>query len=279
MRWLDSEQQPEISTPSNPGAGFDFIYPKSDHLWYVLDSTGTERRLSNGIATDTIFDNAGDLVIGSGADTAVKLAIGTGAGKALVADPNATNKASIQFPHGVEEAGRGTAPTTLGSTFDRGIAVETNSAALSTGRLTVVRILLPKGLSITTITFWSMTTALSVGVNQWFALFDLNKGKLAVTADDTSTAWAANSSKALAVAAGPFVTTYAGIHYLGIMVKATTVPSMAGAGGGNSNFRSGAGGNFTCASADSGLTNPASCPSTAGSLNTLAGAMLYAEVS
>ena len=45
--------------------------------------------------------------------------------------------------------------------------------------------------------------------------------------NDTSTAWAANSRKTLSLTS-TFTTTYSGIHYLGIMVAATTVPTIKG---------------------------------------------------
>lgn len=255
-----------------------------------LAATGTNEKitadeLAKGLATtlgvvgrDKIWDSAGDVLIGTGADAGARLAIGSAAGKALVADPHATNKASINFPHGVEEALRGTASTSLGTTIDRGVLVEGNFAALSTGRLTIVRICFPKGLPITNISFWSATTALSVGVNQWFSVFDLSLNKLAVTADDTNTAWAANTKKTLTVASGPFVTTYAGLHYLGVMVKATTVPTLIAQVAAVVGVRAGSGTTFLCAAADSSLTNPASCPSTAGVSGSIGGTV-YAEVS
>lgn len=230
------------------------------------------------VGRDKIWDNAGDIAIGSGADTAVALPIGTAAGKALVADPNATNKASIQFPLSVTDTYCGLATTKLASTFQRAQAVEANIGILSTGRLSVAAIFLPKGLPVTSITFMSATTAASVPLNQWFALFDDARGKLAVTADDTTTAWAANTAKTLTVTGGPFVTTYAGLYYVGLMVLATTVPTIACIGSmGAATFRTHPAGGIPAAVADSSLTNPASCPATFTDVSSLT-ALPYAEI-
>jgi hypothetical protein len=45
--------------------------------------------------------------------------------------------------------------------------------------------------------------------------------------NDTTTAWAANARKTLALTS-TFTTTYSGLYYLGIMVAATTVPTIKG---------------------------------------------------
>lgn len=271
-------------TGANIAVGDDFV------LVDISDSTmaasGTDKRmlaseLAIALATtlgivgiDKIFTTVGDTVVGTGTSTSVRLAVGTGAGQAIAADPNATNKLSWQYPFDIGSAIRGTT-SSLASTFDRAIVTETNDGQLATGRLNLHRIFLPKGLSITTISYFSFTTALTVGVNQWFALFDSSRNKLAITADDTSTAWAANTKKTLTVTGGPYVTTTTGWYYTGIMVKATTVPSLSAIGNGITNIRGLA--PIPCGVADTGLTNPASCPATAAALTANID-LAYAEV-
>ena len=115
----------------------------------------------------------------------------------------------------------------LYETIDRDMCDEVNSAVLSSGRLSLQAIWLPAGTNINSISFWSATTALATGTNQLFGLYDLNLNLLRSSVNDTSTAWAANSRKTLALTSS-FVTTYTGIHYLGIMVAATTVPTLKG---------------------------------------------------
>lgn len=249
------------------------------------DVSLTATQLAIGLATtlgivgiDKIWDAAGDLAVGSGADAATRLAVGTIPGTALAADPGATPKVSWNFVQSIQDAKSGTTSTTLASTFDRAVISDTNTALLSTGRLGVVAIYLPKGMTINNITFWSASTALVTGTNQWFALFDKDKNKLAVTADDTSTAWAANTAKSLVISGG-FLTTYSGLYYLGIMVKATTVPTISTTASlGAIIVRTGSGGNFLGGVADSGLTNPASCPNPYTAVSTQ-GPLAYAEVS
>lgn len=146
-----------------------------------------------------------------------------------------------------------------------------NAVVLASGILTLVGIELPRGIVVSTITFHSGTTALGTGTNQWFSLYDSARGKLAVTADDTSTAWAANSEKTLTLSA-PFTTTYAGLHYLGCttVVSAGSSPTlMAMAVGGSGAFPTRA--PAVAGLSTSGLTNPASAPSTAAALGAIAG--------
>lgn len=115
----------------------------------------------------------------------------------------------------------------LYETMDRNVCTETNTSLLSSGRMSLQAIWLPAGLTINSISFWSATTAGATLTHQLFGLYDINLNLLATTTDDTSTAWAANSKKQLTLTT-PFTTTYTGIHYLAIMVAATTVPTMKG---------------------------------------------------
>lgn len=115
----------------------------------------------------------------------------------------------------------------LYETIDRNICTETNTSLLSSGRLSLQAIWLPAGITINSISFWSATTAGASLTNQLFGLYDSSRNLLATSVNDTSTAWAANSKKTLALSSA-FTTTYAGIHYLAIMVTATTVPTMKG---------------------------------------------------
>lgn len=154
----------------------------------------------------------------------------------------------------------------LAETYSR-VNGATDQALLSTGRLSLQAIPLAAGQVITSITFMSGTTALSVGSNQWFALFDSSRNKLAITTDGTSGAWAANSTKTLNLSPGTFTTTYTGLYYLGICVVATTPPSLAGMSTGAAIgpvldvIAPAIGG-----TSSTGLTNPASCPSQAAAI-------------
>ncbi|MFE7899163.1 right-handed parallel beta-helix repeat-containing protein [Streptomyces sp. NPDC057424] len=104
------------------------------------------------------------------------------------------------------------------------------------GALYLVPIWLPKGLVVSSITFVSGGTAAVSPTNQWFTLHNSSRVALARTADNTTTAWAANAAKTLNVAqttagsASSYTTTYNGLHYLGFMVAAGTMPNIVGEG-------------------------------------------------
>jgi parallel beta-helix repeat protein len=104
------------------------------------------------------------------------------------------------------------------------------------GALYLVPIWLPKGLVVSSISFCSGGTAAVSPTNQWFTLHNSSRVALARTADNTTTAWAANTVKTLNVAqttagsASSYTTTYTGLHYLGFMVAASTMPNIVGEG-------------------------------------------------
>jgi hypothetical protein len=153
-------------------------------------------------------------------------------------------------------------------------SVDGNLSVLATGTLVLQAIYLPAAAVVSSITFVSGGTALATGANQWFALYDSSLTKLAVSSDDTSTAWAADSAKTLSFATA-FVTTYSGLHYVGVMVKATTVPTIAG----QATRASITGLTPKLAGTSTpGLTNPASAPATAAALTAIA-ASIYAYTS
>jgi hypothetical protein len=103
-----------------------------------------------------------------------------------------------------------------------------NLSALTTQVMTSVAIPLQAGQIVTNISFVSATTAANTPTNYWFALYSPSGAALrAQTADQTSTAWGANTVKTLALVA-PYTVTASGIYYVGIMVKATTPPTLAG---------------------------------------------------
>lgn len=115
----------------------------------------------------------------------------------------------------------------LYETFDRNLCDEVNTAVLSTGRLSLQSIYIPAGTVVSSISFWSATTAAGTPTNQLFGLYDSSLNLLRSSTNDTTTAWAANSKKTLSLTS-TFTTTYSGLYYLGIMVTATTAPTLKG---------------------------------------------------
>lgn len=146
----------------------------------------------------------------------------------------------------------------IAQTFNRYMPLS-DLAMLTSGTLHIVGLYLPAGSLVSSISFRSRTTAAVSPTNQWFGLFDSGLGKLALTADDTSTAWGANTKKTLNLSAA-YRTTYSGLHYCGILVVAATPPSLLGVNAATA-FVLGETPILNRASSTS-LTDPASCPAT-----------------
>ncbi|GGX99706.1 right-handed parallel beta-helix repeat-containing protein [Streptomyces fructofermentans] len=152
-----------------------------------------------------------------------------------VADASTTPTDTSPFDSGfgaLEDAMR---PAGRYETTSRMRAGATTTAMVS-GVLYLVPIWLPKGAVISNISFMNGATAAGTPTNYWFSLHNSARVALARTADQTTTAWAANTVKTLAIAqttagtASSYTTTYSGLHYLGVMIKATSLPNLVGEG-------------------------------------------------
>jgi hypothetical protein len=106
-----------------------------------------------------------------------------------------------------------------------------NLSALTTQVMLSTALYLEAGDVVTNLTFVSGGTAAGTPTNWWFALYDTSStpALLAQTADQTSTAWAANTAMTVALQTVQRITT-TGIYYAAVMVKATTPPTLAGSG-------------------------------------------------
>lgn len=111
--------------------------------------------------------------------------------------------------------------------MDRGSFTPAVIAVLLSGRLDAIAIGLPSGITVTSITFVSATTAASAPTHQWFGLANQAGVALRFTGDDTNNPWAGSTAKTLNLSS-PFVTTYAGLYYVMLMVTAGTVPTFYG---------------------------------------------------
>ena len=116
---------------------------------------------------------------------------------------------------------------TIAETHPRELLAEVNTSALTSGTLRMQAIYLVAGQTVSNISVWSATTALATGTNQFFALYDSSRNLLAQSANNTSGAWAANSVKTLAMTT-PYKVPVSGLYYIGVMVAATTVPTLKG---------------------------------------------------
>ena len=114
---------------------------------------------------------------------------------------------------------------TLAQTVSRETCPEINGSVLTSGTLFLTMIYLYAGTVVTNISFFSATTAAGTPTNQIFSLYSKNFQLLGNTANDTTTAWAANSIKTLAMTSA-YTVPVSDIYYVGIMVAATTVPTL-----------------------------------------------------
>lgn len=99
--------------------------------------------------------------------------------------------------------------------------------ALATGVLTSVPISLQAGDTVTSLSFVAGATAGATMTHWWLALYDPTGALLGQSADQTSGAIPAGAVKTLALTA-PVKIPKTGTYRVGIMVAATTVPSLLG---------------------------------------------------
>lgn len=150
---------------------------------------------------------------------------------------------------------------TVAENFSRLQATSNAANPLSSGRLVFFAIHLRRGRVISSVTLISGGTAVGTPTNQWFAIYNGSFQKQAVSVDDTTTAWAANTPKTLALSSA-WTVPDDGLYYIGICVVATTVPTLTGLFIGSGALVAGIVPRLSMGM-NTGLTNPASAPATA----------------
>lgn len=116
---------------------------------------------------------------------------------------------------------------TLAETMPRETCPEVNTTVAASGTLFLQAIYLKAGQLVSNITMSSATTAAGTPTNYFFALYDGSRNLLAQSANQTTTAWAANTVKTLAMTSAYRVPT-SGVYYIGFMMTATTVATLKG---------------------------------------------------
>lgn len=157
--------------------------------------------------------------------------------------------------------GRGMPTGALGQTMARQDVGNGGLATLLSGRMSLMSVFLVAGQIVNNITVYSGSTAAVSPTNQWFAIYNSAGARQAVTADGLTGGWATNSAKTLTITGGWTVPT-TGLYYVGIMVAASTVPTLAGSTIAFTNITSIPPilcGNDTV---NTGLTTPATAPAT-----------------
>lgn len=119
---------------------------------------------------------------------------------------------------------------TIAETLPREFCIEGN-LTITGGSLLLTGVYLAAGQVVTSISFFSGSTAGATLVNQLFCLYDARYCLVAQSANDGATAWAANAIKTLAMTSAYTVPT-AGLYYIGLLVTGTTIPTFKGNSGG-----------------------------------------------
>jgi hypothetical protein len=119
---------------------------------------------------------------------------------------------------------------TIAETIPRELCPEVNTTVGVSGALNMQAIYLTAGQLISNITLCSATTAANTPTNYFFALYDGNRNLLAQSANQTTSAWPANTVKTLAMTT-PYRVQVSGVYYIGYFMTATTVPTIKGGTG------------------------------------------------
>ena len=114
----------------------------------------------------------------------------------------------------------------LAETLPRMLVAEDVITPVS-GTVYLFAVYLVKGTVVSSISAFSSGTAANAPTNQFFGLYDTKFALLATSANDTTTAWAANTIKTLAMVT-PYTVGVSGFYYLSFMVSAGVVPSVKG---------------------------------------------------
>jgi hypothetical protein len=113
-------------------------------------------------------------------------------------------------------------------TMPRETCPEVNTVApTASGTLFMQAIYLYAGQLVSNITVSSATTAAGTPTGGRVGLYSANRALLATSADQTTTAWAANTVKTLAMTT-PYRVPTSGLYYIGFYMTATTVITMKG---------------------------------------------------
>ena len=187
----------------------------------IVVGSGTTQNIT---AIDPIWDAAGDLAVGSGADTAARLAKGTRT-QALVVGASTLEWDANHFSGG--NFVTGTVANTIAETLPGATPFGAVAAPTTTGIAHLHGVYLPKGTVVTNLTVVSGSVAAGTPTNQWFALCNDSRQVLRYTVNDLTAAWNVNTPKTLGLTS-TYTTTYSGLHYIAVVVTATTMPSFRG---------------------------------------------------
>lgn len=205
----------------------DLATAQDGHV-YICTSGGTPGTWADvgNSSLNSLLTNTGDIVYASAANTPARLGTGS-AGTALVSDGTrpvwdhdwVTDRASLPA-------------AATAHNFSRWLGGEGAASGPASGTPMMNLIGLNKGQVVTSISFYSSTTALVAGVSPhlWGFICNTSGTVLAVTADDTSPVWGA-STKHTFTLTSPYTIPTGGQYYVGFCFAFSsggTVPNLTG---------------------------------------------------
>lgn len=164
---------------------------------------------------------------------------------------------------------------TLAETMPRMLGLTTNTTAGASGTLFMQAIYLTAGTLVSNIEIISATTAQVAPTHYWFALYDGSRNLLANSADQTTTVWAANTAKKLAMGT-PYRIPTSGLYYIGLAQVVTTTQATIAGGPAQLNATSGNSAPILHGTSTTGITTALPNPAAAITAGT---ASIYAAIS
>lgn len=223
------------------------------------------------VATDAIWDAAGDLAVGTGADAAARLAVGS-VGDILGVTGSPAGAAWVKQKgfYLMPQPGGGQ-PDWIAETIPRDSAA--NNTAPTTAQLYLMAIQLEAGMVVSNFTLRTSTTPMSGGTNQWMCLLDAGRVQLAASADQALAVMAGSTyftwpvATLLGGAGASYTIPTTARYYIGLALKATAVCNIA-----NGTLGSGAQGAPILAGTSGAATQtgPQAFPFTAAALTPIA---------
>jgi hypothetical protein len=116
---------------------------------------------------------------------------------------------------------------TIAETIPRELCAEISLGGWTTGQVWYQAIYLKAGMLVSNISLFSATTAAGTPTQQRFGLYSRRGTLLCQSADDTTTAWGANTIKTLAMTT-PYRVPVSDVYYIAWLMSATTMPSVKG---------------------------------------------------
>lgn len=230
---VDAAYMDNSSGTVTPGSAITNITTATTTTVVAAPSASVQRNVLSLVITNNNAGTACQVTVQkfNGTIAADLIGVTLLAGENLILDE--TGRWVHHDAQGAEYGYQGPTPSNLGitgtiaETIPRELLVETNTTVGATGVLNMMAIYLYAGQLVSNISISSATTAAGTPTNYRFGLYSSGLVKLAESANQTTSAWAANTVKTLAMTT-PYRVSASGLYYIGYYMTATTVPTLKG---------------------------------------------------